>query len=1208
MEQLAHWVFTELERRDSLFAIPRDAFFVPHPDHRFRVRQPGVELDTPFGVAAGPHSQMAQNIVAAWLAGGRVIELKTVQALDQIEVHKPCIDVQDEGYNVEWSQELRVRKSFDEYLRAWVLIHALHRRFGWPGERPGILFVMSVGYDLDGILQPNVQWYLDAMADASAWLPAYVDIVAGYEPAVRDIEIPARLSDTVTLSTMHGCPPGEIERIARYLLEERRLHTSVKCNPTLLGADRVRGIVNDELGYADVRIPDAAFGHDLRWADAVPMFRRLREAASARGLAFGLKLSNTLEVENTRTAFDRDPTMYLSGRALHPVTANLAAAIVEELGGELPLSFAGGADCFNVADLLASGMSTVTVTSDLLKTGGYLRLLQYPERLDAAFDAVGAVDIPDFVCRSALRLPGLAAAGTPLAWALAPLAGAGLSEAGADRLLAALRGAAAGTRATDTIRSWARSTGMDERRADDVAAAVVPALARLNLRAYASSVRSSWRYRRDSFRTDRSKTGRPLRPFDCIHPPCVDTCPLDQRVPLYMDAIRRGDVDEAVRITRADNPLAAVLGRACDHLCEQTCIRTHLDQPVAIRHIKRFVMEHETGAEEAGGGGAATPGSGAAPGRVAAPGRGAWPGRVAAPGRTAAAELEIAPPRVAIVGAGPAGIAAAGELARAGAAVTVFEARPYPGGMVGGAIPQYRLPGVQLGQDLALLERLGVQVRCSTRVGADVTVGSLRADGFDAVFVGIGAQRGRGLGLAGEDAAGVVDGMDFLRGAREGTAPGVGNRVGVIGGGDTAMDCARVARRLGAVSVSLIYRRSIDQMPADREEIQAALEEGIEVVEHARPVSLRIAGGRLTGVTCVRTEYRGERDASGRKLPADVPGSGFDLEFDTLILAVGQHAVLECFGGQVPDLTPDGYIRTDPDTLETSIPDVYAGGDAASHGPASIVRAAADGMRAARAIAASLGRAPHGRPNGLPTPVEGLADVRELVLRRARRQYRVPVPTTAPELRAGFEETVLGYTREEAMAEAERCLECHRMCSLCVGVCPNMAILTYEVQPTRVHLPSVAVVGGRVVPGTRRPFEIGQRLQVAVLADLCNECGTCVTACPTAGRPYRDKPRLYLDRADFEAQESNAFLLVGRSEMAGRFGGQTHRIAIGDRLEYTAPGLNATLDPGTFEVIEAAPAGASDGDVLSLEPAAIMATLLAGLRESAPHLPMGQGA
>jgi putative selenate reductase len=981
-----------------------------------------------------------------------------------------------------------------------------------------MVFNMSVGYNLEGILRPNVQWYLDAMADASRYLPAYVEIVARHHPAIRDLDIPARLSDAITLSTMHGCPPDEIERISQYLIEERGLHTSVKCNPTLLGAERVRGIVNGDLGFSDVPIPDAAFGHDLRYEDAVPMFGRLKHAADARGVTFGLKLSNTLEVDNWRSVFDRDATMYLSGRALHPVTVNLAATLSDAFDGSLPLSFAGGADWLNLADLLGGGVTTVTVCSDLLKTGGYLRMTQYAEGLDAAMDAVGATSLDDYVRRTA-------------------------TAAGFEG---------------------------DRGRVADCA--------RFNLRRYADEVRHGWRYHRASFRTERSKTSRRLGPFDCIAAPCVDECPVDQQVPRYMAAVRSGDLREAVRITRQDNPLPAILGRVCDHLCESTCIRTHLDQPLAIRQIKRVIMEQE-----------AALGSGSSPTT-----------------RASAGTLGGPAARVAIIGAGPAGLAAAEWLAFAGVGVTVFEEHPYAGGMVGGAIPTYRLPQAQIEQDLALLERLGVEIRYGRRAGADVTLEDLRRDGFAAVFVAVGAQRAKRLGLAGEGAPGIIDGVTFLRSVRDGHPMPVGPRVGVIGAGDTAMDCVRSARRVGGTEVSLIYRRTIDQMPADREEIHAIAEEGIGVLELTRPVGLRIEDGRLAALVCLRTEYRGDRDGAGRKIPHDVAGSEHEIALDTLILAISQQPVLDFFGDRPPELTPAGYIAVDPETFETSIPGVFAGGDVAADGPASIVRAAADGKRVAAAIGARLGVVAGPAPDQVDAAAVVPPDLHELLVRRARREYRVPIRTTALDRRDGFEETVLGFTTDEAAREAGRCLDCDRICSLCVGVCPNMALMTYETRPRHLGLPVLSLSGGVVVTTGSVPFDVAQALQIAVLSDFCNECGTCVVACPTSGTPYRDKPRLYLDRADFEAQGSNAFMLLGGGVMEGRFEGRTHRISLDGRLEYAAPGLRAILDPDTFALIEAWPVAGPeevDGAAPSLEPAAVMATLMTGITGSLPQIP-----
>ena len=1028
-DRLFAWVFRELDARGSIFGIPRQLFFVPDAQSRFATTVFGQSIDTPLGPAAGPHTQLAQNIVAAWLCGARYIELKTVQTLDELDVSKPCIDMQDEGYNVEWSQELKVHESVEEYVRAWVLIHALHRKLGFPGEQPDVVFNLSVGYNLEGIRQPNMQWFLDQMADAGEHERALVETLARYYPAVADLHIPKQLSDNVTLSTMHGCPPDEIESISAYLLKERGLHTLVKCNPTLLGPECVRQILNEDLEYRDIVVPDEAFGHDLKYADAVPMLRNLRAVADACGLEFGVKLSNTLEVENHRPVFDEsEKMMYLSGRPLHAITANLASKLSHEFDGDLLMSFSAGANCFNSPELLATGMQTVTVCSDLLKPGGYLRLLQYVESLDDAMQTSGAANLDSF--RSA----------------------AGLS-----------------------IHDYAQRTVKDPL------------------------------YVNSTFDTQHTKTRRELKLFDCIEAPCIEECPINQKVPQYMRAVSRGDDAAARRIVDEDNPLPCVLGRVCDHLCEHTCVRNHIDEPVAIRDVKRYISELE--------------------------------GASASPPAERASDCKVA-----VIGAGPGGMAAAKELAAAGCDVDIFEQHRYAGGMVGGAVPEYRLPWSIFEHDLRALEELGVMVHFGRKAGRDFSLQQLREMGFGVIVIMVGAQLSKRLGLDNENCDGVTDALSFLRDAREGRNVAVGERVGVIGAGDTAMDCARVASRLGGADVSLIYRRTIDQMPADREEIEHLLEEDVGVVEMSKPQKLVVKDGKLKGLVCRRMEYRGDRDDSGRKIPHEVPGSDFEIPLDSLILAISQNAVLDFLNGEAIELNERGYIKADPETFRTSIKDIYAGGDVANEGPASIVKAAAAGKAIANAI---LQRRPADvRRNGADV------DKASIMLRKSRREWRVPEPRLPLEYRSGFDEVVLTYDDEQAREEASRCLDCDLYCGICVGVCPNLALQSYESDAAE------------------------QRYQVAVIADLCNECGNCTTFCPSAGKPYLDKPRLFLDRNEFEAERDNAFMIFHDDRgwsMDARFGGETLQI--------------------------------DDSNTEGSEPYATMRTLLRGIAGSVPDLP-----
>ena len=1102
--QLIEWVFGELETSDSILGIPRQHFFVPRKDDPFRTSAFGHLLETPFGPAAGPHTQMAQNIVAAWLCGARYIELKTVQTLDELNVSKPCIDMQDEGYNVEWSQELKIHQSFDEYLRAWVLIHALHHKLGFTGELPGIVFNISVGYDLAGIRKPNVQWFLQQMRDCSAYKQALVDQVARFYPEIHQVQIPDRISDNVTLSTMHGCPPEEIEKICAYLMQEHGLHTYVKCNPTLLGPEQVRALLNDDLGYDDVVVPDVAFEHDLKYPDAVRMLHALKAVAGQCDLHFGVKLSNTLEVENSRTVFNTAEKMsYLSGRPLHAITVNLASQLNNEFDGDLAMSFSAGADCFNAADLLAAGMQTITVCSDLLKTGGYLRLLQYIELVREAFMAVRAADIKEFAYRKAF---------------------AGVAPVGA--------------------------TPHDSH-----------ANTRINLNLYAQQTRKQRRLQKTAFLTSRSKTERKLGLFDCIEAPCVDRCAINQKVPQYMNAVKNGDYGEALRLTLGDNPIASTLGRVCDHLCETTCIRTHLDEPLAIRDIKRFIMDQE-------------------------------------PQQGLKKRPQPSALKVAIIGAGPGGMATASELAMAGCTVEIFEMHPYAGGMVGGAIPEYRLPQAVFNRDLERLVQLGVKIHYEVRAGRDLHLSQLRRDGFDHVVIMAGAQMGKKLGLEGEESDGVMDALYFLRRAREGNPAVIGEHVGIIGAGDTAMDCARTAWRLSDSQISVIYRRTIDQMPADREEVALLTEEGIEVVELAKPQQLLCEDGKLRGLLCRRMEYKGERDGSGRKIPFEVSGSEFEIPLDTLILAISQHAILDFFDEEPIAVNQWGYIKADPETFETSVPGVYAGGDVVNDGPSSIVEAAADG----KAIAASiLGQSP------AQTALEADLDTAELLRKRSLRQWRVPVAYTPLEDRHEANEVVLTFNEQQAQAEAARCLDCHEYCSLCVGVCPNLALQTWQTETFEVQLPDVRMGpdGINSLPG--KTWSVKQAFQIAVLTDFCNECGNCTTFCPTAGEPYLEKPRLYLDRTEFEAQQDNAFMIFRDADtwaMEARWQDETHRIELNGKLDYQGPLFSAQLDPESFEPTQVkVAANVGNGDLLPLEPAATMYALLNGLKKSLPSLP-----
>ncbi len=388
-ETLLDWVFGELAAEGSIFGIKK--FYRPPVG----AGQPymGRRPETAVGPAAGPHTQLAQNIIAAYLCGARMFELKTVQILDgeDLVVSKPCILAEDEGYNCEWSTELTVPQARDEYIKAWFLLHVLAGELDL-GRQDGFVFNMSVGYDLEGIQSPKVDSFLEAMKDASATdqfreCRAVLSCRLGGFKRFGAAELEAvspNICNSVTISTMHGCPPEEIEKIVMYLLEQKRLNLLLKCNPTLVGYDDARKVL-DHLGFSYIRFDREAFDNDLQYADAVPMLRRIQARARALGLYFGVKLTNTFHVKGVHGELP-DEDIYMSGRALLPLSLLVAARIRRDFGETLPLSYCGGADAKNIAALRRSGLYPVTVCTELLKPGGYGKLnamaaaLEEPEK------------------------------------------------------------------------------------------------------------------------------------------------------------------------------------------------------------------------------------------------------------------------------------------------------------------------------------------------------------------------------------------------------------------------------------------------------------------------------------------------------------------------------------------------------------------------------------------------------------------------------------------------------------------------------------------------------------------------------------------------------------------------------------------------------------------------------------------------------------
>lgn len=386
----------ELSQKQAAFNLPRWKFAAGDPALDLSLAIHGRKASTPFGPAAGPHTQLAQNILLSWLAGGRVIELKTVQIRDRLEIARPCIDMDTVGFNIEWSQELALAQSLEEYVKAAMLI-TIAKAEGLAPALPDTVFDMSVGYDLAGISSPPLRAFLDGMGEAGAVVERLKAEIPDRYARLRALAYPTRLSDSVTLSTFHGCPPGEIERIGEYLMGESGLNLVVKLNPTLLGKADLEAILHNRLGYPELRVPEATFAKDASWDEITGIVARLGALAERLGRSFGVKFTNTLLIENHRDVFPESAReMYMSGPPLHVLAMTLVKRFRDHFGDRFPISFSAGIDAGNFPDAVALGLKPVSVCTDLLKAGGYGRGADHIAALCDRMRASGAGDIDGF--------------------------------------------------------------------------------------------------------------------------------------------------------------------------------------------------------------------------------------------------------------------------------------------------------------------------------------------------------------------------------------------------------------------------------------------------------------------------------------------------------------------------------------------------------------------------------------------------------------------------------------------------------------------------------------------------------------------------------------------------------------------------------------------------------------------------------------------
>ena len=878
-KSLMNWIVTEYAREGEIFGVHTPYYAAGKTLPIF-----GERIETPFGPAAGPNSQLAQNIIAAYMAGARFFEVKTVQKMDGAElaacVPRPCILAADEGYNQEWSTELEVPQARDEYIKAWCALKVLSKVYGF-GDPDGFVFNMSVGYDLEGIKGEKVNTYIDNMMDASETkqFKECLEVLTELFPAEKDYiaSISPRVSRSVTVSTLHGCPPQEIERIASYLLTEKHLHTFVKCNPTILGYKTARTIL-DSMGYDYIVFDEHHFNEDLQWVDAVPMFERLQALADSKGLEFGLKLSNTFPVDTTRNELP-GTEMYMSGRSLFPLTIEMCNRISRQFNGKMRISFAGGAEFFNCDKLFAAGIWPITVATTILKPGGYNRLHQMVEKTE--------------------KLPYKAFCGTD----------------------------------SSAISDMSTASHSDFHHLKPIK----PVASRK------SEEKVPW--------------------IDCFTAPCKGGCPIHQDIPEYIELCRKGLYGPALKLITEKNALPFITGTICAHRCQNKCSRNFYDESVQIRDTKLV---------------AATKGYGALMADIKVP-------------------AKVEGKKAAIIGGGPTGIAAAYFLGRAGIETTIFEREEKLGGVPRYVIPAFRISDEAIDKDVALMERYGVEVKCGAPAPS---VEELKKLGYTHILIATGAWQAGKLDIPG-NVKGVIGWMKEMKTQ---VKPCLDGHVVVVGAGNTAMDAARVAKRMGAASSTIVYRRTKKEMPADEHELKLAIDEGVNLVELAAPVAQE--NGKLK----LEKMKLGEPDASGRRSPL-ATGEFFEIPCDLVISAVGEKVDSQLMADNGIEMERKGPA------FKTNVENVWCAGDA-HRGPATVVEGIADAAAFAEAVIGET------------------------------HNYDIPEAAYPSKAQAIAKKGILKMAKD-ACCEGSRCLDCNTVCENCADSCPNRANVVIKLSDGR---------------------------------------------------------------------------------------------------------------------------------------------------------------